>query len=167
SLTVRFRGLFDRLADARIGAAATDISRHRVIDIGVGGVWVGRQQRRSRHDLARLAVAALWNLPVEPGFLDLGTRRGGGDRFDCPDLGVTNAVDRRDAGTGGSAVDVHCAGTAQRHAAAEFRAGHTEHVAQYPEQRSVVVDIDVVCVAVDFDGEGHDELSYPNSLRQR
>src|SRR5947208_10859953 len=69
SLTIRFRGLFDRLGDAHIGAAATDIARHRVIDLGVGRVWVARQQRRSRHDLARLAVAALWNFPVEPGFL--------------------------------------------------------------------------------------------------
>ena len=128
---------------------------------------VARQQRRSRHDLARLAGTALRNPPVEPGFLDLGTRRSGADHLDCLDLGVPNAVDRRDAGTGGSAVDMHCAGAAQRHAAAEFCTGHTKHIAQDPEERRVAVDIDVVCVAVDFDGEGHDELSPSRLFRVR
>jgi hypothetical protein len=33
---------------------------------------VALEQRRSRHDLARLAVAALNDLTVEPGLLDLG-----------------------------------------------------------------------------------------------
>ena len=44
----------------------------------------------------------------------------------------------------GDAVDMHGAGAAQRHAAAELRAGHAEHVAQHPEQRRVAVDIDAV-----------------------
>jgi len=34
------------------------------------------------------------------------------------------------------------AGAAQRYAAAEFRAGHAEPVAQHPEQRRIAVDID-------------------------
>ena len=42
----------------------------------------------------------------------------------------------------GDAVDMHRAGAAQRHAAAELRAGHAEHVAQHPQQRRVAVDID-------------------------
>ena len=54
---------------------------------------------------------------------------------------------------------MHRAGAAQRHAAAEFCAGHAEDVAQYPEQRCVAVDIDGVRVAVNFDGEGHGLLS--------
>ena len=61
----------------------------------------------------------------------------------------------RDAGAGGDAVDMHGAGAAQRHAAAELRAGHAEHVAQHPQQRRVAVDIDAVRLSVDFDGEGH------------
>ena len=36
---------------------------------------VAREQRRGRHDLARLAVAALRHLAVEPGLLDPGARR--------------------------------------------------------------------------------------------
>jgi hypothetical protein len=34
-------------------------------------------------------------------------------------------------------VDMHGAGAAQRPAAAEFGPGHTEHVAQHPQQRGV------------------------------
>src|SRR5216683_1590160 len=48
-----------------------------------------------------------------------------------------------------NAVEVHRARAAQRHAAAEFRAGHPEHVAKNPEQRRVVVDIDAASSAVD------------------
>ena len=33
---------------------------------------LARQKGRRGHDLARLAIAALDNLPVQPGFLDLG-----------------------------------------------------------------------------------------------
>ena len=33
----------------------------------------------------------------------------------------------------GDAVDMHGAGAAQRHAAAELGAGHAEHVAQHPQ----------------------------------
>ena len=38
-------------------------------------MWVACEQRRSGHDLPRLAVAALNDLAVEPGLLDLGARR--------------------------------------------------------------------------------------------
>src|SRR5262249_20447621 len=37
------------------------------------------------------------------------------------------------------------------------------HVAQYPEQRRVAIDIDGVRVAVDFNGEGHGVLSFSNN----
>ena len=50
---------------------------------------------------------------------------------------VPDAVDGRDAGAHRGAVEMHRAGAAQRHAAAEFRAGHAEHVAQHPKQRRV------------------------------
>ena len=60
----------------------------------------------------------------------------------------------------GCAVDMHGTGAAQRHATAEFRAGHAEHVAQHPEKRRIPVDIDTVPVAVDVDGEGHGVLSF-------
>jgi hypothetical protein len=54
---------------ASLGSA---VARHRVIDFGVSWTRLARQKGRRGHDLARLAIAALDNLPVQPGFLDLG-----------------------------------------------------------------------------------------------
>src|SRR5712671_4764373 len=53
------RRLLDGLADARIGAAAANVPRHRLVDIGVGGRWYLREQRSGGHDLAGLTIAAL------------------------------------------------------------------------------------------------------------
>ena len=50
---------------------------------------------------------------------------------------------------------MHRTRAAQRHAAAQLRAGDAEYVAQHPEERRVAVYIDAVCIAVDFNGEGH------------
>src|SRR3989442_30954 len=57
-----------------------------------------------------------------------------------------------DAGTRRYSVDMHGAGAAKCNAAAEFGAGHTEHVAQHPEERRVGIDIDTVR------GSVHDEF---------
>src|ERR671924_2184208 len=38
-------------ADTRIGAAAADVARQARVDIGVRGVWLGREQRGRGHDL--------------------------------------------------------------------------------------------------------------------
>src|ERR1700752_2216906 len=46
------RGLLDGLANAHIGPAATDISGHRIVDVGIGRTRVAREQRRRGHDLA-------------------------------------------------------------------------------------------------------------------
>src|SRR5687768_8054679 len=46
-------------ADPRVGRATADVARHGGVDVGVGGLGLLGQQRRGRHDLARLAVAAL------------------------------------------------------------------------------------------------------------
>src|SRR5215813_6943440 len=130
SLPACLRGLLDRFTNAHIGAAATDIAGHRRVDVGIAGMRVAREQRRSGHDLAGLAVAALHDLAIEPGLLDPGARRGRADRFDRRDRGAADAIDRSDAGADGDAVKMHGAGAAQCHAAAELRSGHTEDIAQ-------------------------------------
>src|SRR5262245_34719202 len=58
----------DRRADARVGPTAADVG-HRRVDVLVARVRVLREQRDRRHDLARLAVAALRDLVVDPGLL--------------------------------------------------------------------------------------------------
>src|SRR5215475_13125435 len=105
-----------------------------------------------------LAVAALHDLPLEPGFLDLGARHCPADDLDRGDLGVAYTVDGSDAGPGGDPVDVYGAGSAQRHPAAELRAGHAQHVPQHPEQRDI--DIEAVIIFVDLDREDHNVLSF-------
>src|SRR5437660_1342283 len=146
------------------GTTAADVAGHRVVDIGIRRMGVARYERRSGHDLARLAVPALNDLAVEPGLLNLGARRCRADCLDRCDLRSANAVDRGDAGASGDPVDMHGAGPAESHAAAELRSGHAEHVAQYPQERSVAVNIDRPIDAVDLDRGGH---SYLHVIRAR
>jgi hypothetical protein len=56
------------------------------------------------------------------------------DRLDWGDRGIADAVDCNDAGTDCGAINMNDGGAAQRHTATKLRAGHAEHVAQYPEQ---------------------------------
>src|SRR5207302_580422 len=89
---------FDRCANAYVGPAAADVARHGIVDIGVGRARIAGDERGGGHDLARLAVAALNDLAVEPSLLDLGARRRRADRLDGRDGGRADAVDRGDAG---------------------------------------------------------------------
>src|SRR6266705_1535370 len=141
--------VLDSLADSHISAAAADVPRHGGVDIAVGRVGVGREQRRRGHDLAGLAITALRHLQRDPGLLDLSAGGRGANGLDGGDALAGRGSDRRDARARRLAVEVHRARAAQRHAAAEFRAGHPEHVAQHPEQGRVVVDIDAAGFAVD------------------
>src|ERR1043166_816827 len=54
------RRSLDGGADAPVGAAATDVPRHRGVDIGVGRMRLGREQRRgAREEAPEQRVAAL------------------------------------------------------------------------------------------------------------
>ena len=55
---------------------------------------------------------------------------------------------------------MHGASATQRHAAAELRAGHAQHVAQHPKKWRVAVDVNAMRLTVDYDGEGHGVLSF-------
>src|SRR6266704_5071105 len=52
-------------ADSHISTAAADVPRHGGVDVAIGRVGVGREQRRGGHDLAGLAIAALRDLEIE------------------------------------------------------------------------------------------------------
>src|SRR5262249_33683106 len=60
-----FRDGVDRLAHLREGAAAADV-RDRGVDVRVGGLGLLLEQRLDRHDHARLAVAALRHVVLDP-----------------------------------------------------------------------------------------------------
>src|SRR5438477_3605152 len=67
----RLQGLrrgVDRRADARIGSAAADVG-HRRVDVLVAGVAILCEQGDRRHDLPRLAVAALRHFVIDPRLL--------------------------------------------------------------------------------------------------
>ena len=78
------RGAVNRAADAVVGAATADV-RHRRVDLFIGGLRVFPQQRRGRHQHARLAVAALRHVDVQPGALQRMARIRG-QTFDGRDL---------------------------------------------------------------------------------
>src|SRR5229473_591302 len=65
------RRVLDSLADSHISTAATDVPRHGGVDIAIGRVGLGSEQRRRGHDLAGLAIAALRDLEIEPLLLNL------------------------------------------------------------------------------------------------
>ena len=149
--------------DALVCPATTDIPRHDSVNICVAGIWIGHQESGSRHYLTGLAIAALDHVEIEPGLLQRPSLLRGVDRFYCRNSAVADATDRRDARSSRCAVDMHGAGAAYGNTAAEFGAGHAEHVAQHPEQRRIAVDIDRPVDAVDLDRRGH---SYLRGIRQ-
>jgi hypothetical protein len=113
------------------------------------------QQCCSRHDLTRLAIAALHHFEVEPGLLQSLALRRLANGLNRGDGAIADAVDRGDARACRHAVNVNSTGAAQCGTTAEFGAGHAEHIAQHPQQRGVVVNVDIVRGSVDFDGMGH------------
>src|ERR1700684_11760 len=81
------RSMFDRRTDAHVGPAPAEVAGHGRIDVGIFGMLSGVEQSRCRHDLPRLAVAALDHLQIEPGLLHFGSHAGRADAFDggdCP-----------------------------------------------------------------------------------
>ena len=121
----------DGFADALVGATAADVAAHGLVDVGVGGLGLFREQRDRGHDLAGLAVAALGNIFLDPCFLH-GVTAIGGKAFDGSDLFAGYIGNRQHAGARHFAVDVHGTGSALHDAAAEFRPGHIQDVAQHP-----------------------------------
>src|SRR5205823_614772 len=74
------RRALDPLADSHISAASTNVPRHGGVDIAIGRVGLGSEQRRCGHDLAGLAIAALRYFQLDPGFLNLLAGGCGADR---------------------------------------------------------------------------------------
>ena len=62
-------GRLDGGGDALIAAAAADVAAHRAVDLVLGRVLVGREQRGGLHDLAGLAIAALRDIEGAPRLL--------------------------------------------------------------------------------------------------
>src|SRR5213594_3152011 len=144
-------GALDRAPDAQVGRAAAEVARHGGVDVRVGRLRVFGEERGGLHDLARLAVATLGDLLGDPRELQwvlaLGVQA-----LDRRDLLAGRLCDRHLARAHGLTVQVHGAGAALRHAAAELRPRHPQALAEYPEQLAVVGGIHGVRLPVDEQG---------------
>src|SRR5258708_3941953 len=153
------RGLMDRGANSHVGSAAAHVARHRMVDVGIRWTADLREQRSRRHDLSRLAIAALWDVETNPrglhriGHLAL-------KPFDRDDLRAFDGGDRRHARAARHAIDVHRAGTALGDAASVLGPCEMQLVPKHPKQRRVGFDIHLDVLSVDREG-GHRSLSVP------
>src|SRR5271166_915414 len=140
--------LFDGLADADIGHASAEVACHHGVDVLIARSREVLQEGRRLHDLPRLAVAALRNLKLDPGPLQwMPSFRI--EPFDRRDVGVGDVTHGRDAGARRPPAHMHGAGAAHADAAAEFRPGEADNVADDPQQRRIVLDVDRHGAAVD------------------
>src|SRR5882724_3185829 len=163
------RRLLDGGADTRVGSTAADVAAHRLVDLGVARLRLAPQERGRGHDLAGLTIAALGHARVDPRRLQRLAGRVRADRLDGDDLLVRHRRDRCDAGAHGLPVDVHGAGTTQRHPAAELGPGEAQLVAERPQQRGLTRQVDVLTLAVDVEWDHRDsplfsETSGPSSV---
>src|ERR1700719_4170052 len=115
-------GRLDGGGDALIAAATADVAAHLAVDLVLGRVLVGGEQRGGLHDLPGLAIAALRDIEGAPRLLDrvVALRV---EPLDRRHRAARNIVDGGDAGAGGLAIDVNGARAAQRDAAAILRSG--------------------------------------------
>src|SRR5438034_10767147 len=123
-------------------------------------MWIGLEQCAHCHDHARLAVAALRDLMVDPGLLNRG-KSALAKRFDRRDLSPDDGTDGSDATALDVAIDMHGACAALGNAAAEFRSGQSNFIADDPQERSIRFDVEVVDLAVDFQLNRHQYLPDP------
>src|SRR5262245_36083209 len=77
-------------------AAPADI-RNALVDVGIAWLRLFAEQRRHRHDHARLAVAALRDFEIHPGLLNLGQDTASGQALDRRDLPALGGADGRHA----------------------------------------------------------------------
>jgi hypothetical protein len=143
------RCLLYRSADSRIGTATTNVARHGSVDLGIVGVGISLEKRRSGHDLARLAVPALHDLNVEPRPLDFRAAFRLADRLDSRDLLADYICDGRDAGSDWAAVEVNRTCSAKCDSAPEFGSGQPKHITKCPQERHVIRDIELLFLAID------------------
>src|SRR5260370_17176240 len=154
---------FNCLADSNVGHAAANTARHHRVNVAVTGIGEIFQQRGCRHDLSRLAIAALGNLQLEPRGLQrmLALRIKAFDRGDvCPG----DRPNRGNAGSRCASFHMHRASTTKTDPTTEFRSCETKLVADYPEQRRVVRTVGRNGAAVEIEC-GHDRLT-PLAFRQ-
>src|SRR4029434_2511487 len=113
--------------------------------------WSRATTRRRETHPARLTVAPLRDPDLDPRRLQRAPDGIATHRLDRHDLAVRHRRDRRDARAHCLTVDVHGAGAAKRHAAAELAASEPELVPQRPQQWRLAGHVDALAFAVDVE----------------
>src|SRR3954469_23812060 len=130
------------------GAAAANVG-NGVVDVSVSRLGLLLEQGCDRHDHAALAIAALWNVVIEPGLLHLGQYAVDRESLDRGDLLADRFADLHATGSHRGAIDVTRAGAAWGDAAAIFGAGQPDVFTERPKQRGVRLDVDIDRLSVD------------------
>ena len=138
----------DRLADTVVGAASTNIATHSFVDFRIVWRTVSAEQGRRAHDLATLAVTALWHPHLDPGLLHLFANRILGDRFDRRDLPPFHGANRSYAGSNWLPVHMHRAGSAEAHATAKFGSSESQDIAYCPQQGHIIRGVQAMLFAI-------------------
>src|SRR5215471_5651405 len=108
--------------DPDVGPTATNVSGHDQVDVLVAWIAVRLEERCSRHQLARLAIAALHDIELTPRSLQRLADRRLVQRLDRANLRLPNKTHRRSACATRLAVHVNRAGSAHRDPTAVLRA---------------------------------------------
>lgn len=134
-------------ADALVSPATADIAGHRLVDILVGRRGFIGKQGHGRHDLSRLAIAALGHLQLDPCLLHR-VIAVSGQVFDGGDLPVAESAYRKHTGTHGFSVDMNGAGAALGDPATELGAGQSYLITERPQKRGIRFDVDFILTVV-------------------
>jgi hypothetical protein len=145
-----------RFANPRVGAAAANVSDGSR-ELLIGWRRIRGQKRADGHDHARLAVAALRHLMIDPRLL-YGIQRAAAQTFDGGDFGVRRGLHRNTTTAHRLAVEMHGAGSASADTAAELCACKVQLIANDPQERRVGLDVDVVRDAIYFQMDGYGYL---------
>src|SRR3954463_9121539 len=94
----------DGVFDALVTPTAADVPRHRFAYLIVIGFWIVHQQGCGLHDLASLAITALWDVQLPPSLLN-GVIPRRMKAFDGRDVPANDVGNRGDARANGLLVD--------------------------------------------------------------
>src|SRR5262245_29919785 len=150
-------------SDALIGSTSTDVG-HGFVDVFVRRLRSPLEQCRGSHDLSRLAIAALGHVNRCPSLLHW-MRARGREALDGDDpVARFHVSDANGAGALHLIIDVYGAGAALSDAAAIFRAGKANLLADHPQERRFWLHLYVPDTAIDI--ELRHELPLASCLRR-
>src|SRR2546422_4924911 len=152
-LTTQRGSAVDGLADAVISSAAAGVG-HLSIDVGVRWLRFFLEQRHRSQNLPGLTVAALRNVKLLPRELHR-MRPIGRQSLDSADLPAHSPDGLHKTGPHRVAIHQDGAGAALADAAAIFRTGETNRIAEHPQQRCLRFRVHRILNAIDEKGKRH------------